>query len=63
MQFLQNEKGGVGAMKKGYIYIKAKEEKKFSYADLKELIQIAVGGLMGGLGLYLGYCFLWALSH
>lgn len=50
-------------MKKGYIYIKAKEEKKFSYADLKELIQIAVGGLMGGLGLYLGYCFLWALSH
>lgn len=50
-------------MKKGYIYIRAEEEKRFSYADLKELIQIGLGALCGGMGLYLGYCFLWLLAN
>lgn len=50
-------------MKKGYIYLRAEKEKRFTYEDLKELIQIAVGGFTGGLGLYLGYCLLWAISH
>lgn len=50
-------------MKKRYVYITAKQGKKFSYEDLKDLIQISLGALFGGFGLYLGYCFLWALAR
>lgn len=45
-------------MKKSYIYLTLKKEEEIRMSDI---ILATVGALSFGIGIYLGYCVLWAL--
>ena len=45
-------------MKKSYIYLTVKKEEEIQISDI---ILATAGALFFGMGLYLGYCVMWAL--
>ncbi len=45
-------------MKKSYVYLTLKKEEEIQISDI---ILATAGALFFGMGLYLGYCVLWAL--
>ena len=53
----EKERGGK-IMKKSYIYLTLKKEEEIRISDI---ILATVGALSFGIGIYLGYCALWAL--
>lgn len=52
----EKERGKI--MKKSYVYLTVKKEEEIQISDI---ILATAGALFFGMGLYLGYCVLWAL--